>query len=147
MIAYKAEKIKEYGATLSVGAELLDIDDTLARDIASCLAITLDNAADAANVAREAQNIQDEKSAPDSPGFLFAVRADLWQQKNLLFIRVNNPLVTRLSYRDGELQSTKREAGHGLGLSALRRITEQYSGEVKIDDHDGIFSLRVMLLR
>jgi light-regulated signal transduction histidine kinase (bacteriophytochrome) len=71
----------------------------------------------------------------------------LWQQKNLLFIRVSNPLVTRLSYRDNELQSTKREAGHGLGLPAIRRIAEQYSGEVKIETVDEVFSLRVMLLR
>jgi hypothetical protein len=131
MIAYKAEKIEKYGATLSVSAELLDIPDTLAYDAASCLAIALDNAADA-------------MAAQDGGG---TVSCALWCQKNLLFIRVSNPLLMPLSYRDGELQSTKAETGHGLGLPALRRIISQYSGEVKIDSKDGVFCLSVMLIR
>ncbi|MDR3172374.1 MAG: GHKL domain-containing protein [Treponema sp.] len=134
MIAYKAEKIQEYGATLSVSAELLDISDTVAYDVASCLAITLDNAVDA---------IASYNAAPQEA----EVRCALWRQKNMLFIRVTNPLVKPLSYHNGELQSTKQEAGHGLGLPALRRIVEQYSGEVKIDSQGGIFSLLVMLMQ
>jgi nitrogen-specific signal transduction histidine kinase len=50
-------------------------------------------------------------------------------------------------YHDGELQSSKREVGHGLGLPAIRRIAEQYSGGVEIEVVNDVFSLRVMLLR
>jgi hypothetical protein len=135
MIAYKAAKIEEYGATLSVDAELLDISNTLAYDVASCLAIALDNAADAVAAQRSG----------GAGGCI--VSCALWRQQNLLFIRVSNPLLTPLSYRGGELQSTKAEAGHGLGLPALRRITSQYSGEVRIDSSDGVFCLLVMLMQ
>ncbi|MDR3343635.1 MAG: GHKL domain-containing protein, partial [Treponema sp.] len=131
MIAYKSEKIGEYGAALQVSAELLDISDTVAYDAASCLAIALDNAVDAvcnATTLKEAE-----------------VCCAFWRQKNMLFIHVTNPFVTPLSYRNGEIQSTKEEAGHGLGLPTLRRIAEQYSGEVRIDSEGGIFSLLVML--
>jgi hypothetical protein len=93
---------------------------------------------------------KNQKPPPPPPppvNFFFDVHVDLYQQKNLLFICVSNSLVTRLKYRDGELQSTKREAGHGLGLPAIRRIAEQYSGEVKIEAGGDAFSLRVMLLQ
>jgi hypothetical protein len=148
MIAYKAEKIEEHGTALSVSAELLDIPDTLAYDAASCLAIALDNAADAvadaAAAGKAAAGSPENTGGPPAP--LKSLHCAIWRQKNLLFIRLVNPLVKPLSYRDGELQSTKRETGHGQGLPALRRIAEQYSGEVKVDGRDGVFSLVVMLM-
>jgi sensor histidine kinase regulating citrate/malate metabolism len=137
MIAYKAEKIEKSGATLSVSAELLDIPDVLAYDTASCLAIALDNTADA--VASTSEQETGLRGTPE-------VCAALWRQKNLLFIQVTNPFVKPLSYRNGELQSTKGEAGHGLGLPALRRIVEQHSGDLRIEARDGIFSLQMMLM-
>jgi nitrogen fixation/metabolism regulation signal transduction histidine kinase len=44
------------------------------------------------------------------------------------------------------LQTTKNEPGHGLGLPALRRIVDRYSGEVRISDKNGVFSLEIMLI-
>lgn len=128
MIAYKAEKIGEHGAALLVNAELLGVSDTLAYDAASCLAIALDNAADAVAVAEKAE-----------------VCCEIRWQKNLLFIRVTNPLVKPLTYHNGELQSAKRGTEHGLGLPALRHIAEKYHGSLEIDDKDAVFTLSLLL--
>jgi sensor histidine kinase regulating citrate/malate metabolism len=127
MIAYKGETLREKGADFSVSAEPLYVDDALAYDIASLVAIGLDNAADAAE--------------PPS----FTVHLVISRRKNLVFIRMSNPLTRPLKYQSGELQTTKEEPGHGLGLPALRRIVERYSGEVRISDTEGVFSLEAML--
>jgi sensor histidine kinase regulating citrate/malate metabolism len=74
-----------------------------------------------------------------------AVHSKLQRQKNMLLVEVTNPLPGPLHYKNGEIQSTKTEDGHGLGLPALRRIVRKYNGEVNISDEEGIFSLSVML--
>jgi sensor histidine kinase regulating citrate/malate metabolism len=94
----------------------------------------LDNVTDACELLHGA----DGAAAP-------AVYCLIQSKKNMLFIRVTNPLPAPLCYKDGEIQSTKAESGHGLGLSALRRIAQKYNGEVDISDKDGLFSLAVML--
>jgi sensor histidine kinase regulating citrate/malate metabolism len=108
------------------------VDDALAYDIASLLAIALDNAADAA---------RQPLAEPPS----FTVHLVISRRKNLVFIRMSNPLTRPLKYQGGELQTTKEEPGHGLGLPALRRIVERYSGEVRISNTEGVFSLEAML--
>jgi sensor histidine kinase regulating citrate/malate metabolism len=74
-----------------------------------------------------------------------AVYGLIQSKKNMLFIRLTNPLPRPLYYKNGEIQSTKAENGHGLGLSALRRIVQKYNGEVSISDTAETFSLSVML--
>jgi hypothetical protein len=130
MISYKGETLREYGAAFTVTADPLGIDDALAYDLTSLLAIALDNAIDALafGVMKDA---------------LVCLEIRRW--KNMVFIQVTNPLTESLKYHNGELQSTKDEPGHGFGLLALRRIVERYFGEVKISGKDGMFSLEVML--
>ncbi|MDR3171937.1 MAG: GHKL domain-containing protein [Treponema sp.] len=136
MLSYKGEMLREHGAVFTVTADPLDIGNALAYDLTSLLAIALDNAIDA--IAFGAM-----KDAPVR-GALVSLKIGRW--KNMVFIQVTNPLTKSLKYRNGELQSTKDDPGHGLGLLALRRIVERYSGEVKISDKDGMFSLEVMLV-
>jgi sensor histidine kinase regulating citrate/malate metabolism len=143
MISYKGERLREYGAEFSVSAEPLYVDDPLAYDIASLLAIALDNAGDAALSSALAEGRQGDKPA-EPPRF--TVRLVISRRKNLVFIQLSNPLARPLVYRNGEPQSTKEEPGHGLGLPALRRIVERRSGEARISDKDGLFSLEVMLI-
>jgi sensor histidine kinase regulating citrate/malate metabolism len=135
MISYKAEQLREYGAAFSVSAELLDIPEALTHDIASVLAIALDNAIDAVALIEETEALKNA-----------AVHCRIRRRRNLLFIKVSNPLVHPLTYRNGELQTIKNKPGPDSGLPALRRIVERYDGEVKISDKDGIFLLQVMLV-
>jgi signal transduction histidine kinase len=60
-------------------------------------------------------------------------------------IHLTNPLPGPLRYKNGEIQSTKEESGHGLGLPLLRRIARKYDGDLTISDSDGVFCLSVML--
>jgi signal transduction histidine kinase len=63
----------------------------------------------------------------------------------MLMIDVTNPLPGPLRYRNGEIRSTKTLSGHGLGLSALRRIARKHGGDIVISDSGGMFHLSVTL--
>jgi sensor histidine kinase regulating citrate/malate metabolism len=131
VISYKAARLKELGADVDIRADLLDIESAVAYDIASIMGIALDNVTDARELLRT------EK---------FAVSCTIEKQKDLLLmIEVSNPLPAPLRYKNGEIQTTKAESGHGLGLSALRRIVQKYNGEVSISGTDGTFTLSAML--
>ncbi|GHV80242.1 hypothetical protein AGMMS49944_20330 [Spirochaetia bacterium] len=134
MISYKAAQIREQGATISVQADLLNIETTLAYDIASIMGIALDNAADAVT------SMKAQEGAPNP-----AVHCKIQSQKNILLITLTNPLSGPLHYKNGEIQSTKTEGDHGLGLPALRRVAWKYAGEVSITDSGNVFCLRVCL--
>lgn len=76
MISYKGEKLREYGAKFSVTAELFSVSDMFAYDVASLLAIALDNAADALAYETARKEV------------LCAIK----RRKNLFFMQVYNPL-------------------------------------------------------
>ncbi|GHV42419.1 hypothetical protein AGMMS49546_20980 [Spirochaetia bacterium] len=141
VISYKASQIRELGAGFDVQADLLDTEALgapPAYDIASIMGISLDNAADAVAAITA--------SAATAPASLqAAVHCTIQRQKNMLLIRLTNPLPGPLQYENGEIRSTKAESGHGLGLSALRRIVQKYAGDVTISDSGGVFCLSVML--
>jgi hypothetical protein len=141
LISYKAARIKELGADLSIQADILDtespdaaISGALAYDIAAIMGISLDNVIDACERLR---------AADQSAGI--PVYCAIQRKSLLLMIQISNPLPRPFLYKNGEIQSTKAESGHGLGLSALRRIAQKYGGEVGISGTDGTFSLTVML--
>jgi sensor histidine kinase regulating citrate/malate metabolism len=141
VISYKAERIRELGADLNVQAEMLDADvaaplpAALAYDIASIMGIALDNVTDAVELLHAA----DPAAHPP-------VGCAIQRSKNMLLLDITNPLPAPLRYKNGEIQSTKAESGHGLGLSALRRIAWKYGGDTVITDTGGVFSLSVTLL-
>jgi hypothetical protein len=138
MISNKADRLKELGASFSVQADTLDIQTpgsalaaALPYDIASIMAIALDNAADAC-----------EKIASNDP---LPVGCKILAQKNMLLIQVTNQLPGPLQYTDGEIQSSKAESGHGLGLPTLRWIVQKYAGDLTISDRGNVFCLSIML--
>jgi signal transduction histidine kinase len=139
VISYKAVRLRELGTDLTVQAELLDMEApgaaALPYDIASIMGIALDNVTDACEL------LNAKGRAAGAP--VYCTRQ---KQKNLLLlIQVSNPLPGPLLYENGEIRSTKALSGHGLGLSALRRIVQKYGGKVTISDTGGTFSLTVTL--
>ena len=131
VIAYKAVSLRELGTALDIQADLLDVESPVAYDIAAIMGIALDNVIDACGLLRESDK---------------TVRCVIKRQKKLLLvIHLTNPLPAPLRYKNGEIISTKAESGHGMGLSALRRIAQKYGGQVSILDDGGIFSLTVTL--
>jgi signal transduction histidine kinase len=151
VISYKSVRLRELGANISVQADLLDLESSTCYDVASILGIALDNVTDACAIvsnervheaARTASVSVEAHASTETP---WPVHYVIQRLKNVLLIQVTNPLPGPLLYKNGEIQSTKAETGHGLGLSALRRIVQKYDGEVTISDKEGIFSLSVML--
>jgi two-component system CitB family sensor kinase len=143
LVAYKAVRLRELGAELSVQADLLDPDlsapgiadsGALAHDLAAIMGIALDNVTDACELLHDA----DPAARPP-------VYCGIQKKPPLLLIQLTNPLPKPLLYKGGEIRSTKAESGHGLGLSALRRIAQKYGGKVAISDAEGTFSLTVTL--
>jgi signal transduction histidine kinase len=134
MISYKAARIREQGAHLSVQADLLDMDSAATYDIASIMAMALDNALDACELLRAA----DKNATPQ-------VNCKILVQKNMLLIQITNPLPKPLQYQNGEIQSSKNESGYGMGLPTLRWIVQKYAGDVTVSDSDNVFCLSVML--
>jgi sensor histidine kinase regulating citrate/malate metabolism len=138
VISYKAVRLRELGADLAVEADLPeDLESPLSYDIAAIMGISLDNVTDACEALRAA----DQTARPP-------VQCAIQKQKDLLLqIQIRNPLPAPLRYKNGEIQSTKTLSGHGLGLSALRRIAGKYGGDLTITDTGGTFTLTVMLFR
>jgi signal transduction histidine kinase len=145
MISYKAALIREQGARLGVQADLLDIESSgaggaLVYDIASIMAIALDNVVDACELLHRAadKNAALQGGAP-------SVNCKILVQKNMLLIQVTNPLPKPLQYQNGEIQSSKTENGYGLGLPTLHWIVRKYAGDVAVSDSGNVFCLSVML--
>jgi hypothetical protein len=188
LVSYKAVRLRELGAELSVQADLLDPDlagltvdraghsvdragqtvdraewgvdragqgvdragqtvdraalaapgsadsGALAYDLAAIMGIALDNVTDACELLRAAD-----------PAARIPVYCGIEKKPLLLLIQLTNPLPGPLRYQDGDIRSTKSESGHGLGLSALRRIAQKYGGKVAISGAEGTFSLTVTL--
>jgi hypothetical protein len=134
VVSYKAAQIRELGAVFSVQADMLEMESPVAYDVASILGISLDNVVDAV----ASMKAHEGTSSP-------AVHCKIQRQKNMLLITLTNPLPGPLHYKNGEIQSTKTEGGHGLGLPALRRVVQKYAGEVGITDSGNVFCLRVCL--
>jgi ABC-type multidrug transport system fused ATPase/permease subunit len=145
VISYKAALIREQGAHLGVQADLLDLTSPAAAplvyDIASIMAIALDNVVDACEALRERMDAQ----GGPSQGGPSPVNCKILVQKNMLLIKVTNPLPKPLQYQNGEIQSSKNEGGYGLGLPTLHWIVRKYAGDLTITDSDTVFCLSVML--
>jgi sensor histidine kinase regulating citrate/malate metabolism len=134
VISYKAEHLRDLGAVITIQTDVLAPEAPLAYDIASILGIALDNVTDAVELLHAA----DADAHPP-------VQCTIQRQKNMLLIDSTNPLPAPLRYKNGEIQSTKAESGHGLGLSALRRIARNYGGDAVISGSGNVFSLSVTL--
>jgi sensor histidine kinase regulating citrate/malate metabolism len=134
VISYKAVRLRELGADLIVQADVLNLEAPAANDLAAIMGIALDNVTDACELLHAADQI----ARPPVP-------CTIQRQKNMLLIDITNPLPAPLRYKNGEIRSTKALSGHGLGLSALRRIAGKYGGELTITDTAETFTLSVLL--
>lgn len=65
--------------------------------------------------------------------------------KSILFITIKNSFNGRLNYENGELQSSKKESGHGRGLKIIEKISEKYDGVLSVTHDDEFFTTKVML--
>lgn len=68
------------------------------------------------------------------------------QKKNYLVIHICNNTVNCPTIIDGKIATTKQDKEkHGLGLESIKKIAQQYDGDVFIECQDNFFTLTVVL--
>ncbi len=67
------------------------------------------------------------------------IEFSLRYEEGTLYFKCSNTFAGPLSYRAGQLITTKRERGHGLGLKIAGEIAEKYGGTLSLRPWQGIF--------
>ncbi|MCM1134357.1 MAG: GHKL domain-containing protein [Clostridium sp.] len=114
-----------------------------AFDVSVILNNGIDNALEAAgNAAKE--TIAENGGHGSRP----YVRIRSWRQKNAYMIEITNPFAGSLSLNreSGLPESSKVRGGHGFGLVNIRKVAQQYLGEIDVLQRENIFVLSVMLM-
>lgn len=67
--------------------------------------------------------------------------------RSCIFIKINNPYIGELKYKDGEYLTTKKDyKEHGLGILSVKNIVEQYDGSIYFTEEDGCFVVKTVLM-
>lgn len=67
-------------------------------------------------------------------------------EQGMLFIDIRNSYANRVNKRGMEYLTTKKEAGqHGIGLQNVKKVVNNYHGNMEITDKDNVFEVRIML--
>lgn len=68
------------------------------------------------------------------------------RQNNMLFISCENSYEGELSRQDGELKTTKKDAGwHGIGLVSVRQVCRKYKGSMEVETENQRFCVSLLL--
>lgn len=67
-------------------------------------------------------------------------------EKGMLFINIRNSYEGSIRKQGNGYLTTKKDAGkHGIGLQNVKRVVDNYHGNMEISDSDHIFDVKVML--
>ncbi|MDY0373175.1 MAG: ATP-binding protein [Candidatus Izemoplasmatales bacterium] len=121
---------KNINLTCIANGELLGFISTM--DLCSIFGNALDNAIESV------MNIEDTEKR--------LIKIAIYSKNKLLLIRFENYYVNPLSFRDGNLLTTKREKGlHGYGLLSIKNIVGKYCGSVSINTKNSWFRLVILI--
>ncbi|WP_130863007.1 sensor histidine kinase [Bacilliculturomica massiliensis] len=71
---------------------------------------------------------------------------EIYLTSNLLLIRIENTYTGPSYWLDGKLETTKKQkAGHGIGLSSVRKTVEKYHGALDIRHENDIFAVKIII--
>lgn len=74
------------------------------------------------------------------------VAVRICESKGMVMIRVENPFVGELNFKDGLPITSKEDTRyHGFGMRSIRMLAHQYGGYMSVMARDGIFRLTVIL--
>lgn len=132
IINFKYAVAKELGITFQLKIFIPDNLPLNQCDLGIILGNAIDNAIDAVKNCKTY-----EKTIEISMGI----------KKEALVLMVKNPYEHMIKKdKKGNLISTKKEFHkHGYGVSSIKRVADQYAGEVWIDTQDHIFTLTVII--
>lgn len=102
-------------------------------DICAILANQIDNALEAC-----------KKIPSDSDRY---IKVKIWQKESFIFFKVTNTSIKNPFGKNGELISSKSNAGdkHGFGVKNILKTVNRYGGTLKNEYHDGCFTSAAML--
>lgn len=64
----------------------------------------------------------------------------------MIYISVSNTILKPVLAVNPELRSTKKDSGlHGLGVTNIRRIVDNYGGMMKFDESDRLFECSIAI--
>ena len=67
-------------------------------------------------------------------------------EQGILFIRIRNSFDNVVQRRGNTYLTTKKKTvGHGIGLQNVKKVVDNYKGEMQILDSDNIFDVKIIL--
>lgn len=124
----KLSKAKEQGCEIKAEIENLAFAYMDSVDFSALLNNVLDNAIEAALLSKEKR-----------------LEVQISSQKGFDIITVKNSIDASVLENNPVLVSTKKEAGHGLGMKQMRDIVEKYNGTLDIYEKKNMFIVSIML--
>lgn len=124
----KLSKAKEQGCEIKAEIENLAFAYIDSVDFSALLNNALDNAIEGAL-------LSNDKS----------IEVRICSQKGFDIITVKNSIDQSVLESNPELESTKKEDGHGLGMQQMKSIVEKYNGQLDIYEKKNMFVVSIML--
>lgn len=67
-------------------------------------------------------------------------------ERGMLFIRIRNSYSNAVQKRGNNYVTTKKKGqGHGIGLQNVKKVVDNYKGEMQISDENNIFDVKIIL--
>lgn len=132
VLAERKSKMDKHEITLAVVADGKALDFLRPDEIYSMFMNILDNAIEALLKIKE-------KSSR-------TLSLNIKKEMGLVFIHEENPYVGTISTKDGLPVTSKTDKlFHGLGTMSIKRVTDNYKGQLKFDFSDNTFKLDIVL--
>lgn len=130
LINNKLKIMKTTGASIETNIQIPEKMEVNAFDLVIVIGNLLDNAMEALN-------------QQECDSFYLEIS----YKKGMLFIYVWNTYEGELLKKGDMMISTKKKSNepHGIGLSNIRRVVEQYHGDMIIHTENNIFSVRIII--
>ena len=130
VVNYKAHMAEKAGIKVIANTEVPQDAEMNAEDISICLGNLLDNAIEAVKELTEDR----------------VIRLWITTDGNNIAISIKNRYKNALHKSGGRyLTSKEDDRMHGIGLSIVRQIVDQYAGEMEIREEDNVFDVMILM--
>ena len=130
VVNYKADMAEKAGIKVTANTEVPQDAEMNAEDISICLGNLLDNAIEAVKELTEDR----------------VIRLWITTDGNNIAISIKNRYKNALHKSGGRyLTSKEDDRMHGIGLSIVRQIVDQYAGEMEIREEENVFDVMILM--